>query len=99
VDLRGCPGRAAQGVFRHRDNPLDFRSYELAEPGAGIRAAIADGVARCGGAPPGLRSWRSRLLVRIVGAGATYELIAHLLPLIARRHVLLTVGWIITDTG
>ena len=33
----------------------DFRSYELAEPGAGIRAAIADGVARCGGARPGLR--------------------------------------------
>ena len=34
---------------------LDFRSYELAVPGASIRAAIADGVARCGSAPPGLR--------------------------------------------
>lgn len=44
--------------------------------------------------------WRSRLLVRIGGAGATYELIAHLLPLVARRrHVLLTAGWIITGTG
>jgi hypothetical protein len=37
---------------------------------------------------------------RIGGAGATYELIAHLLPLVARRRrVLLMVGWIITDTG
>lgn len=44
--------------------------------------------------------WWSRLLVRIGGAGATYELIAHLLPLVARRrHVLLTAGWIITGTG
>jgi hypothetical protein len=33
-------------------------------------------------------------------AGATYELMAHLLSLVARRrHVLLTVGWIIADTG
>jgi hypothetical protein len=44
--------------------------------------------------------WWSRLLVRVAGAGAAYELIAHLLPLVARRrHVLLTVGWIITGTG
>ena len=44
--------------------------------------------------------WRSRLLVRIAGAGATYELIAHLLSLVARRRrVLLMVGWIIAGTG
>jgi hypothetical protein len=44
--------------------------------------------------------WRSWLLVRTGGAGATYELIAHLLSLVARRRrVLLTVGWVITGTG
>ena len=44
--------------------------------------------------------WRSRLLVRIGGAGATHELIAHLLSLVVRRlRVLLRVGWIITDAG
>jgi len=44
--------------------------------------------------------WRSRLLVRIGGAGATYELTAHLLSLVARRRrVLLAAGWIITDAG
>jgi hypothetical protein len=44
--------------------------------------------------------WWSRLLVRIGGAGATCELIAHLLPLVARRRrVLPGVGWIIADTG
>jgi hypothetical protein len=36
----------------------------------------------------------------VARSDATHELIAHLLPLVARRrHVLLTVGWIITDTG
>jgi hypothetical protein len=45
--------------------------------------------------------WWSRLLVRIAGAGAAYELIALLLSLVARAPpcVLLTVGWIIADTG
>lgn len=44
--------------------------------------------------------WRSRLLVRIGGAGATHELIAHLLSLVVgHRRVLLRVGWIITDAG
>lgn len=33
-------------------------------------------------------------------AGATHELIAHLLSLaVRRRRVLLRVGWIITDAG
>jgi hypothetical protein len=40
---------------------------------------------------------RSRLLVRVDGAGATHELIAHLLSLSSRRRtVLFTCGWAIT---
>jgi Transposase DDE domain group 1 len=40
---------------------------------------------------------RSRLLVRVDGAGASHELITHLLSLAtARRHVLFTCGWMIT---
>ncbi len=42
---------------------------------------------------------RSRLLVRVDGAGASHELITHLLSLAtARRHVLFTCGWAITGT-
>jgi hypothetical protein len=42
---------------------------------------------------------RSRLLVRVDGAGASHELIAHLLSLSSRcRTVLFTCGWAITET-
>jgi hypothetical protein len=41
---------------------------------------------------------RSRLLVRVDGAGASHELISHLLSLSARRRtVLFTCGWAITE--
>ena len=41
---------------------------------------------------------RSRLLVRVDGAGASHELIAHLLSLASRRRtVLFTCGWMITE--
>ena len=41
--------------------------------------------------------WRSRLLVRVDGAGASHELISHLLSLTTRcRSVLFTCGWAIT---
>jgi hypothetical protein len=41
---------------------------------------------------------RSRLLVRVDGAGASHELIAHLLSLSSRcRTVLFTCGWMITE--
>jgi hypothetical protein len=41
---------------------------------------------------------RSRLLVRVDGAGASHELIAHLLSLTTgRRTVLFTCGWMITE--
>jgi hypothetical protein len=40
---------------------------------------------------------RSRLLVRVDGAGASHELITHLLSLSSRcRTVLFTCGWMIT---
>ena len=42
--------------------------------------------------------WRSRLLVRVDGAGASHELITHLLSLAGRRRaVLFTCGWAITE--
>ena len=41
---------------------------------------------------------RSRLLVRVDGAGASHELISHLLSLSSRRRTMLfTCGWAITD--
>jgi hypothetical protein len=41
---------------------------------------------------------RSRLLVRVDGAGASHELISHLLSLASRRRtVLFTSGWAITE--
>ena len=41
--------------------------------------------------------WRSRLLVRVDGAGASHDLIQHLLSLASRRRtVLFTSGWAIT---
>jgi hypothetical protein len=41
---------------------------------------------------------RSKLLVRVDGAGASHELIAHLLSLSSRyRTVLFTCGWAITE--
>src|SRR6266699_1676944 len=40
---------------------------------------------------------RTRMLVRVDGAGASHELLTHLLSLAtARRHVLFTCGWMIT---
>jgi hypothetical protein len=43
---------------------------------------------------------RSRLLVRVDGAGASHELIGHLLSLGSRRRtVLFTCGWMITGAG
>jgi len=40
---------------------------------------------------------RSRLLVRVDGAGASHELISHLLSLASRRRIVLfTSGWMIT---
>jgi hypothetical protein len=45
--------------------------------------------------PPG---WRAKLLIRIDGAGATHDLLAHLDRLnTSRRTVYYTVGWAITD--
>lgn len=42
--------------------------------------------------------WRSRLVVRVDGAGATHDLVKHLQSLSARRRtVLFTCGWMITD--
>jgi hypothetical protein len=46
-----------------------------------------------------LRAGGPGLPVRIGGAGATCELIAHLLLVARRRRVLLRIGWIITDAG
>jgi hypothetical protein len=43
--------------------------------------------------------WRSRLLVRVDGAGATIDLVKHLLSLRTRRRtVLFTCGWMITES-
>ena len=42
--------------------------------------------------------WRSRLLVRVDGAGASHDLVKHLLSLNTRwRTVLFTCGWMITE--
>ena len=42
--------------------------------------------------------FRSRLLVRVDGAGASHELVTHLLSLSSRcRTVLFTCGWAITE--
>ena len=42
--------------------------------------------------------WRGRLIVRVDGAGATHELVKHLLSLNTRRRaVLFTCGWMITS--
>jgi hypothetical protein len=41
--------------------------------------------------------WRSKIVVRVDGAGATHELVKHLLSLSTRRRtVLFTCGWMIT---
>ena len=41
--------------------------------------------------------WRSKIMVRVEGAGATHELVKHLLSLSTRRRtVLFTCGWMIT---
>jgi hypothetical protein len=42
--------------------------------------------------------WRAKLLIRVDGAGATHDLLAHLQALnTSRRTVYYTVGWTITD--
>ena len=52
-----------------------------------------------GGHPPDPSRMRSRLLVRVDGAGASHELIAHLLSLATtRRTALFTCRWAITGT-
>jgi hypothetical protein len=67
--------------------PGNVGSNTFANHAAVLGAAIARSPAR----------FRVRLLIRIDGAGASHELITHLLSLAtSRRHVLLTCGWAIT---
>jgi len=71
----------------------------LLRPGNAGSNTVADHIAVLAAAlrqiPAG---FRSRLLVRVDGAGATHELIAHLLSLATRRRrVLFTAGWAITE--
>jgi hypothetical protein len=54
------------------------------------------GAGRGAGADPA--GWGSKLLVRVDGAGATHDLVKHLLSLGTRRRaVLFTCGWMITE--
>src|SRR6266571_335014 len=67
--------------------PGDAGSNTFADHAAVLTAAIRQIPARM----------RSRLLVRVDGAGASHELITHLLSLVtSRRRVLFTCGWMIT---
>jgi hypothetical protein len=67
--------------------PGNAGSNTFADHAAVLTAAIGQIPAR----------FRSRLLVRVDGAGASHELIAHLLSLRTRRRtVLFTCGWMIT---
>jgi hypothetical protein len=70
----------------------------LLRPGNAGSNTFADHAAVLGAAIRQIPSrMRSRLLVRIDGAGASHELITHLLSLTTRRRsVLFTCGWMIT---
>ncbi len=70
----------------------------LLRPGNAGSNTFADHAAVLGSALRQIPArFRSRLLVRVDGAGASHELIAHLLSLAtSRRHVLFTSGWMIT---
>jgi Transposase DDE domain group 1 len=70
----------------------------LLRPGNAGSNTVADHIAVLAAAVRQIPArFRSRLLVRIDGAGASHELIAHLLSLASRRRtVLFTCGWMIT---
>jgi hypothetical protein len=68
--------------------PGDAGSNTFADPAAVLTAALCQIPSRM----------RSRLLMRVDGAGASHELIAHLLALCTRcRTMLFTCGWAITE--
>ena len=68
--------------------PGNAGSNTFADHAAVLTAAIRQ-------IPPRMRS---RLLVRVDGAGASHELITHLLSLASRRRIVLfTCGWMITE--
>jgi len=71
----------------------------LLRPGNAGSNTVADHIAVLAAAIRQIpAAFRSRLLVRVDGAGATHELIEHLLSLATRRRtVLFTAGWMITD--
>src|SRR5947207_2476372 len=71
----------------------------LLRPGNAGSNTFADHLAVLTAAVRQIPSWmRSRLLVRVDGAGAGHELIGHLLSLSSRRRtVLFTCGWAITE--
>ncbi len=71
----------------------------LLRPGNAGSNTFADHAAVLGAAIRQIPSrMRARLMVRVDGAGASHELIAHLLALASRRRtVLFTSGWAITD--
>jgi truncated hemoglobin YjbI/pimeloyl-ACP methyl ester carboxylesterase len=70
----------------------------LLRPGNAGSSTVADHIAVLAAAVRQIPArFRSRLLVRVDGAGASHELIAHLLSLAGRRRtVLFTCGWAIT---
>jgi hypothetical protein len=71
----------------------------LLRPGNAGSNTFADHLAVLGAALRQIPArFRSKLLVRVDGAGATHELIEHLLSLASpRRQVLFTCGWAITE--
>ena len=83
------PGNRASTVLRGpgRGNAPRLPDNTFADHAAVLTAAIRQIPTRL----------RSRLLVRVDGAGASHELITHLLSLVtSRRRVLFTCGWMIT---
>jgi hypothetical protein len=73
----------------------------LLRPGNAGSNTVADHIAVLAAAVRQIPArFRSRLLVRVDGAGASHELITHLLSLAGRRRtVLFTCGWMITAAG